>query len=124
MRSDKAPSNWPILDHYAVRRAMMVGKTTKVIHTTDTFKKITETINKIKTIEKTIPEGETVTKNVSNTIKSLEKIMSEALESRGMTKGESSAYLNRLKTSYAGGKISVGKPIEIIVVVVDHHQRS
>jgi hypothetical protein len=114
MRSDKAPVDWVTIDHPAVNRAMAVGKTKKTVETTDTFSQIKDTIEKIKTIERTIPAGESVTAEVSGRIKALEGVMENALEARGMTTGEAGAYLNRLKSAYAGAKITEGKPIEKI----------
>ncbi len=111
-RIDKAPTDWITIEHPAMSRAMMVGKTTKQIPKKDTISIINETIEKIKTIERTIPEGGRVTKEVNGAVQKLEKVMQGALESRGMTQGESSAYLGRLKSAYAGAKITEGEILE------------
>lgn len=112
MRTDKAPGDWIEISHPALSRAMMVGKTKKMVPKTDTFRTISNVVEKIKTITRTIPEGGVVTGDVNGRIKALEKIMEESLEARGMTPGESSAYLGRLKSAYAGAEISEGRPIE------------
>jgi len=103
-RSDKAPKDWPIVDHPAVRRAMMVGKTTTKVPVEETTRLVTKTLEKIRTIEKTVAGGGVV-KNKEGVIKKLEEVMTGALESRGMTKGEAESYIGRLKAAYAGAEI-------------------
>ena len=120
MRIDKAPNDWVKIDHPALNRAKAVGKTTKKVKQKDTEKIITETVEKIKTIERTVP-GDVSSAEVNGRIKSLEKIITEALESRGMTNGEANAYLSRLKAGYAGKEV---KAIEAAETVSETSKRS
>lgn len=104
LRKDKAPVDWVTIDHPALNRVMARGTTTIKVPKTDTFTSIQKTVNRIKTIIRTVPE-EVTAEGVSPRIKSLEKVIAEALQSRGMTGGESSAYLNRIKAAYSGVNI-------------------
>ena len=103
-RTDKAPQHWPIIDHPAVRRSMMVGKTTTSVPVEETTRLVTKTLEKIRTIERTIAGGGVV-EDKAGAIKKLEEVMTGALESRGMTSPEAQAYIGRLKAAYAGADI-------------------
>lgn len=111
MRIDKAPTDWVEVNHPALNKVMMTGKTTKQVKVKDTTKTIRETIDKIKTIERETPGG-TVAPSTSRQIQALEGVVQNALESRGMTQGEAGAYLHRLRRTYAGAEVEGGIPVE------------
>ena len=117
-RVDKAPANWPIVDHPAVRKAMMVGKGTKNVPVEETVKTISETINKITNIEKRISGGISGGER-SATIERLEGVIVGALESRGMQSGEARAYIRRLKSVYESEE-----SIELISSKIEKHLKS
>ncbi len=109
LRSDKAPDDWIVSDHPILKRAMVVGmaKVTVPVKTFNTT--IIESIDKIRTIEKSVAGGAV---DVSKPIKKLEQVMGHALEMRGMTPGESKAYMARLKSAYAGKEVGeVGEKV-------------
>lgn len=90
-RADKAPVDWKTIDHPALRRAMYLGsKDVKVGK---------ETVKQTKVV-KEVSKGIEVT-GASKPMKKLEAVIQDALEHRGMPKGEAAAYVNKLK---AGGK--------------------
>jgi len=123
MRVDKAPADWVTIDHPALNRAMMTGKTTKQVPTTDTFRIINETVEKIKTIERRVPTGGAVTPSTSRQIQALEGVIQNSLEARGMTGPEASLYLNRIRSAYAGAGVAEGEAIERVSEQVSRRVR-
>ncbi len=107
LRKDVAPVDWVLVDHPALNRAMAVGQTTIKVPITHFVSTVRETIEKIITIEKTTAGG-VVKDSASKPVRALERTITDALLSRGMTAGESSAYLKKLKAVYAGADVGKG----------------
>jgi len=99
----KAPDDWKLMDHPILRRQMYVGEGEKTETIQSVSEVILETVEKIKTIERSTPG---VKPSESKPIQKLEQVITGALETRGMTPGEANAYLERLKGVYAGAEVT------------------
>ncbi len=106
-RRDIAPYDWIVVDHPALNRAMAIGQTTVKVSGVHLQTIIKETMEKVVTIEKTVSGG-TVKQSTSKPVRALEGVITEALTARGMTKGEASVFLSKIKSVYAGAKVEAG----------------
>lgn len=105
-----APVDWVEVKQPFFDKVVFAGKVQRVVSVKTFVREVRETVDRLKTIYEA---GDWKQAETSKQIGALERIVSEALESRGMTKGEASVYLNKLKQAYSGKELS-SKPKEAL----------
>ncbi len=103
----KAPQDWKLIDHPALRKTVYKGKAKGKVKVKNLNTVITETITNIQDTLRTVPGG-TAEKISSGPVKRLEEVMQGALEARGMSGPEANVYMTKLRSAYAGGKTTAG----------------
>ena len=113
----KAPQDWRIIDHPALRKTVFAGTTKKNIYVKSFKEEVTKTVNEIKEIIKTVPSNAKAQKIQSGPIKRLEEVIDNALKARGMSSNEASIYLDKLRNAYSKGTGAVEDVVEDVVNV-------